>query len=100
MDFDVSRRAEPRDSAVAALHAHSNYSYRTNDDDLVTDTRDGWSMEISKPQLLSKLPRAGLGDQARSKFCQVKGISDGRTRKRNEVCAAVDGDSVNVYEVS
>lgn len=73
---------------------------RANNDDLVTDTRDGWSMEISKPQLLSKLPRAGLGDQARSKFCQVQGISHGRTRKRNEVCAAVDGDSVNIYEVS
>lgn len=73
---------------------------RTDDDDLITDTKNGWSMEISKPQLLAKLPRAGLGDQGRSKFCQVQGISNGRTRKRNEVCAAVDGNSVNIYEVS
>lgn len=56
-------------------------------------------MEISEPTLLAKLPRAGTSEEGSRKFSQVYGLRDGRTKKRNEVCAAIDGNSMNVFEV-
>lgn len=56
-------------------------------------------MEIGEPALLAKLPRAGTSEEGQRKFSQVYGIRDGKTKKRNEICAAIDGNSLNVFEV-
>lgn len=56
-------------------------------------------MEIGEPSLLTKLPRAGILGDGRTRFCQVYGIRDGQRKKRHEICAAIDSNSINIYEV-
>lgn len=56
-------------------------------------------MEIGEPTLLAKLPRAGTSEEGSRKLSQVYGVRDGKTKKRNEVCAAIDGNSINIFEV-
>lgn len=56
-------------------------------------------MNIGEPAVLTKLPRAGLSGDGRSRFCQVYGVTNGQRKKRKEICAAVDGNSVNIFEV-
>lgn len=56
-------------------------------------------MEIGEPAVLAKLPRAGLSGDGQTSFCQVYGIRDGRRKKRHEICAAVDGNSISIFEV-
>ncbi|KAK5939258.1 hypothetical protein PMZ80_008561 [Knufia obscura] len=56
-------------------------------------------MEIGEPTVLAKLPRAGLTGDGQTKFCQVYGIRNQQRKKRHEICAAVDGNSLNVFEV-
>ncbi|KAK5077856.1 hypothetical protein LTR64_003743 [Lithohypha guttulata] len=56
-------------------------------------------MDIGEPTVLVKLPRAGLTGEGRTQFSQVYGVRDGQRKKRHEVCAAVDSNSLNIYEV-
>lgn len=56
-------------------------------------------MEIGEPAVLAKLPRAGLTGDGQTKFCQVYGIRAQQRKKRHEICAAVDGNSLNIFEV-
>lgn len=56
-------------------------------------------MDIGEPTLLAKLPRAGPSEEGSRKFAQVYGVRDGKIKKRNEICAAIDGNSLNVFEV-
>lgn len=56
-------------------------------------------MEIAEPTLLVKLPRAGPSEEGSRRFSQVYGVRDGKSKKRHEICAAVDGNSLNIFEV-
>ena len=56
-------------------------------------------MEIEEPTVLAKLPRAGVTGDGNTSFCQVFGVKDGRRKKRHEICASTDGNSVNIFEV-
>lgn len=56
-------------------------------------------MEIGEPAVLAKLPRAGLTGDGQTRFCQVYGIRNQLRKKRHEICAAVDGNSLNIFEV-
>lgn len=55
-------------------------------------------MEVSQPVLLARLPRSPLED-GRIRTGQVYGVRAGQKRKRSEICTAVDGESLNLYEV-
>ncbi|KIX04268.1 uncharacterized protein Z518_05135 [Rhinocladiella mackenziei CBS 650.93] len=55
-------------------------------------------MEITAPHLLVKLPRATRPDAA-ILFGSVHAVRKGAKRRRKEICAAVDGDSLSIYEV-
>ena len=55
---------------------------------------------MGEPAALAKLPRAGLSGEGRTRFCQVYGVRDGQRKKRHEICAAVDGNSLNIFEVA
>jgi len=57
------------------------------------------NMEIGEPAVLARLPRAGLTGEGQTKFCQVYGIRAQQKKKRHEICAAVDGNSLNIFEV-
>lgn len=57
-------------------------------------------MEIGEPTLLAKLPRAGPSDEGSRHLSQVYGLRNGLCKKRLEICAAVDGNSLNIFEVS
>ena len=54
-------------------------------------------MELSQ-QILVRLPRSPRTD-GRSGVTPVHSFTAGRKRKRNEVCAAIDGESINIYDV-
>ena len=55
-------------------------------------------MEISAPITLAKLPRANMHDG--TQMGTVYAVRDGIKRRRKEICVAVDGDTVSLYEVS
>jgi len=55
-------------------------------------------MEISAPHLLARLPRNARSD-ASTQFGSVYALRDGVKRRRKEICAAIDGDSLSIYEV-
>ncbi|EXJ94444.1 hypothetical protein A1O1_02840 [Capronia coronata CBS 617.96] len=55
-------------------------------------------MEITAPHLLAKLPRTTKPETAVS-FGSVYALRDGLKKRRKEICVAVDGDSLNLYEV-
>ncbi|EXJ84822.1 hypothetical protein A1O3_05495 [Capronia epimyces CBS 606.96] len=55
-------------------------------------------MEITAPHLLAKLPRTTKPD-ATTSFGNVYVVRDGVKKRRKEICVAVDGDSLSVYEV-
>ncbi|KAK4936291.1 hypothetical protein LTR10_022819 [Elasticomyces elasticus] len=54
-------------------------------------------MEISAPHLLVKLPRTARKD-ASTQFGSVYTLRDGVKRRRKEICAAIDGDALSIYE--
>jgi hypothetical protein len=56
------------------------------------------TMDISAPTLLARLPRTNKPGNIR--FGQVFALRNGLKKRRKEICAAVDGNSLNVYEVS
>jgi len=55
-------------------------------------------MEIVTPIQLAKLPKPAQAE-GKAQFGPVYGIRSGVKRKRQELCAAVDGDSLGIYEV-
>jgi len=56
-------------------------------------------MEIEEPALLAKLPRAGFQGNGNIGFGQVYGLQNDQRKKRQEMCAAIDGNSINIIEV-
>lgn len=56
-------------------------------------------MEIGEPVFLARLPKPFSG-AGKTRFGPVWGLNDDAKRKRHEVCAATDGDSLNIYSVS
>lgn len=61
--------------------------------------RNNSNMEISQPSVLTRLPHTS-GITGRILFAQVHGVRNGIKRKRQEICAVIDGNSVSIYEVS
>ncbi|KAH0834410.1 hypothetical protein FOPE_03563 [Fonsecaea pedrosoi] len=55
-------------------------------------------MEISTPHVLARLPRPARHD-ANPRFGTVYAVRDGLKKRRKEICVAVDGDSLGLYEV-
>ncbi|KAK5560901.1 hypothetical protein LTR46_001210 [Exophiala xenobiotica] len=55
------------------------------------------TMEIYAPQPLVRLPRTTKVD-ATTHFGSVFTVRDGVKRRRKEICAATDGDSLSIYE--
>jgi hypothetical protein len=55
-------------------------------------------MEIGQPVTLTRLPRSPHETGA-TRTAPVFGIRAGQKRKRQEVCSAVDVDSISIYEV-
>lgn len=55
-------------------------------------------MELSSPIALAKLPRPGGQDGFH--FGTVHAVRDGVKKRRKEICAAIDGDSLGLYEVA
>lgn len=58
----------------------------------------GMTMEISGPHLLVRLPRTARPD-ASTNIGSVYALRGGLKRRRKEICAAIDGDSLSIYEV-
>lgn len=57
------------------------------------------AMDISEPVTLARLPRSPQ-KSSEVRFGPVWASRSGVKRKRHEICAAVEGTSVNIYEVS
>ncbi|RMZ89443.1 hypothetical protein DV736_g3308, partial [Chaetothyriales sp. CBS 134916] len=55
-------------------------------------------MEIGEPVALRKLPRPAHGN-GKVHFGSIWALRPQSKRKRHEICAAVDGDSVNIYDI-
>lgn len=55
-------------------------------------------MEIEDPVVLAKLPKP-LQDNGQHKYGPVYGLTAGQKKKRHEVLVAINGNSVNIYEV-
>lgn len=56
------------------------------------------TMELSSPHLLTKLPRSSRPGGSVS-FARVTAVRGGITKHRNEICAAIHGDSLTLYNV-
>ena len=56
-------------------------------------------MEIFPPVILARLPKP-ISQHGKVRFGPVWSVRDGVKRKRQEICSAVDGHSVNAYSVS
>ncbi|KAL2406444.1 hypothetical protein ABEF95_015514 [Exophiala dermatitidis] len=55
-------------------------------------------MELTAPIVLAKLPRTTKPD-ATTEFGNVYSVRDGVKKRRKEICIAIDGDSLSIYEV-
>ncbi|EXJ75270.1 uncharacterized protein A1O5_01966 [Cladophialophora psammophila CBS 110553] len=55
-------------------------------------------MEISTPHVLSRLPRPAKPD-ATTRFGTVYSVRSGLKKRRKEICVAVDGNSLGLYEI-
>lgn len=56
-------------------------------------------MDIGEPSVLLRLPRSPQGT-TNTRFGLTWGLRGGVKRKRHEVCTAVEGVGVNIYDVS
>ena len=56
-------------------------------------------MEIKQPVVLARLPRS-LQENSQPQYGPVYGLTGCQKRKRHEVSIAIDGNSVNLYDVS
>ncbi|OJD18263.1 hypothetical protein AJ78_01702 [Emergomyces pasteurianus Ep9510] len=57
------------------------------------------TMELQVPSLLAQLPRPLGGSAGKCQLGEVYGLEGAKKRKRCEVAAAIDGESVNIYNV-
>lgn len=57
-------------------------------------------MIIQAPTTLATLPQPLSGTEGKLYLGEVQSLADLKKRKRYEVVAAVDGESVNIYNVS
>ena len=55
-------------------------------------------MEVSELIPLARLPKSPQGSE-RVTFGPVVGCRNGVKRRRHEICASIDGNCVNIYEV-
>lgn len=95
-DFSKDRHAPKTSGKVAATPACDTPSaneLREEEDFVAADT-----MEIGEPVVLARLPKA-LQENYQHKHGHVYGLTAGQKKKRHEVSVAVDGHSVNIYEV-
>ncbi|PGH32807.1 hypothetical protein GX50_04408 [[Emmonsia] crescens] len=56
-------------------------------------------MELQAPSVLAQLPRPLGASAGKCQLGEVYGVEGSRKRKRYEVAAAIDGESVNIYNV-
>ncbi|QSS65383.1 hypothetical protein I7I51_06225 [Histoplasma capsulatum] len=56
-------------------------------------------MELQAPFVLAQLPRALGASAGKCQLGEVHGVAGPKKRKRHEVVAAIDGESVNIYNV-
>ncbi|KMU85820.1 hypothetical protein CIHG_03348 [Coccidioides immitis H538.4] len=56
-------------------------------------------MALQAPSLLAQLPRPLSGGTGKCQFSEVYSLAGSKKRKRYEIAAAIDGESVNIYNV-
>jgi hypothetical protein len=57
-------------------------------------------MDLQPPSVLAQLPRPLHASTGKTHISEVYSLADSRRRKRYEVAIAVDGEAVNLYNVS
>lgn len=57
-------------------------------------------MSLPAPSLLAQLPRPLANAGGKIQFGEAYGIQGSKKRKRHEITAAIDGEGVNIYNVS
>lgn len=93
---------------MSSPHANNLYNYFFWSFPVLSHRYRGWDeflhhvtalkMEITPPQSLVKLPRSTRPNTA-IQFAIVLSNRQGTRRRRKEICAAIDGDSLSIYEV-
>jgi hypothetical protein len=56
-------------------------------------------MDTQSPVVLAQVPKSVLGSNGKIQFGSCYGLSESRKRKRFEIAAAVDGETLNIYNV-
>lgn len=57
-------------------------------------------MDLQSPSVLAQLPRPLHATTGKTRIGDVFGLAETKKRKRYEVAVAVDGEAVNIYNVS
>ncbi len=57
------------------------------------------AMSVMTPTVLAQLPQSLLGTEGRTQFGPCYGLTGSRKRKRPEIAAAIDGETLNIYDV-
>ena len=57
-------------------------------------------MELQPPSVLAQLPRPLQTSGGQTRFGDVYGFTGSKKRKRYEVAITIDGEAVNIYNVS
>jgi hypothetical protein len=57
-------------------------------------------MDLQPPSVLAQLPRPLHASTGKTHTSEVYSLADSKKRKRYEVAVAVDGEAVNLYNVS
>lgn len=55
---------------------------------------------IQGPVVLAELPKALPGSRSKVLAADVYGVGGNRKRKRSELAVAIDGQGINLYDVS
>lgn len=58
------------------------------------------AMDLQSPSVLAQLPRPLHASTGKTCIGDVHSLADAKKRKRYEVAVAVDGEAVNIYNVS
>lgn len=57
-------------------------------------------MDLQPPSVLAQLPRPLHASTGKTQIGEVHSLAESKKRKRYEVVVAVDGEAVNIYNVS
>jgi hypothetical protein len=57
-------------------------------------------MSLQGPAVLAQLPQPLFDKDGQTQFGPCYGLTGSRKRKRFEIAAAIDGETVNIYDVS